>query len=224
MKKIIKSFYFVLILGMFFMFTACSDNDAGSDKVNDTEKTSDKSIYEHGLDLIILMEEMAESEDYLDLMMGNPEINEIVSVVGDWDYTKPKAVYQISFSDETYTTMIDLADVQGLSDTLKDYVISKTQNSVANMINARGGTKILVAASSCMAGKCFVSNEITEDVMYIYTYDNAIPVIITFAVGEDGAVSASGSFIFYEDFKADTAQDIEQSLGLIGVNVEEIKR
>jgi len=120
--------------------------------------------------------------------------------------------------------MIDLADVQGLSDTLKDYVISKTQNSVANMINARGGTKILVAASSCMAGKCFVSNEITEDVMYIYTYDNAIPVIITFAVGEDGAVSASGSFIFYEDFKADTAQDIEQSLGLIGVNVEEIKR
>lgn len=34
--------------------------------------------------------------------------------------------------------------------------------------------------------KSFLSDAISEDVIYIYTYESGFPVIITFSMGDDG--------------------------------------
>lgn len=210
MKKVIKGISLVLTMGIILVLGACSNNTG--------ENNSDKSIYEQGLTLIPFMEEMAESESYLTLHSGGLDLQEVVSRVSNGDYTEPKAVYQIKFSDN----VIEDENINRLSNTLKEFVTSKLQLTVTTQINAAGGQNMMVAGTICTAEKFFVNNNLTEDITYLYTYEDAVPVMVTFIVGEDGAVLASGRFIFYEDFKTDTAESIEQFFTEIGVGVKEI--
>ena len=48
--------------------------------------------------------------------------------------------------------------------------------------------------------------------------------MVTFIAGDDGAVSASGSFIFNENFKTESAEAIEQFFDGISVEVQEIEK
>ena len=110
-----------------------------------------------------------------------------------------------------------------MSDTLKEYVTSRAQATVATQINAAGGASMIAASSVCTAGKTFVNKELKENTVYLYTFESGTPVMVSFLVGEDGAVSASGSFIFNEDFKTDTEEDMEQFFSEFGVEVERIE-
>ncbi len=218
MKKVGKSIFIVLVLGMVLLFGACDNAEKNS---------SDKSLYEHGLDLIALLEEIAESEAYLEIYTNaSSDMYEIISTVAEGDYTDPKAVYQITISDDMLLKILEVAntDINGLSDTLKEYVKSRAQNSIVSIINNTGGAYMVAASSICTAGKTFVSDEQVGNVIYLYTYEDAVPAIVTFREGENGAVSASGSFIFYEDFKTDTEQKIEQFFAELEIEVKEIEK
>lgn len=60
--------------------------------------------------------------------------------------------------------------------------------------------------------------------IYLYTYENAFPVAVTFTVGEDGSVSASGIFVLYEEFTCGSAEEIEAFFSDLGVVVNEVKQ
>jgi len=63
---------------------------------------------------------------------------------------------------------------------------------------------------------------LTENMMYLYTYENAVPAIVTFAAGEDNTVSAGSFFILNESFEADSLQAVEQFFSEVGAVVEEV--
>ena len=159
---------------------------------------SGSEIYKHGLDVVSLMEEMASNEDYIGLMVRSAEVKAILSSLAAGDRTKPKAVYKVGIPDDTRSLLAGLAGVDRLPDRLKEYLQPITLRSVASLINTTFGMDAIAAASICAAEKTFVSGEITEDTAYLYTYEDAAPVYITFVVGEDGAISASGQFIMDE--------------------------
>ena len=81
----------------------------------------------------------------------------------------------------------------------------------------------LAAASVCTSGKTFVSDEISESVIYLYTFDDARPISVTFTCGEDNTVSASGMFMMNDEFPCDSVAEIEEFFGEVGVNVSEVK-
>ncbi len=172
---------------------------------------SDSAIYEHGLDVVSLMEEMASSEDYIGLMVNSPEVKAILSSLADGDRTKPKAVYKISISDDMRSAATELAGVDRLPDRLKEYLQPRMLNSVASLINGKFGMDAIAAASICAVEKTFVSGALTEDTAYLYTYEDAAPVYITFVMGEDGAISASGQFII----DADAVMSAPEEYGLL---------
>ena len=74
----------------------------------------------------------------------------------------------------------------------------------------------------CTAEKLFVSGELTENEIYLYVYENAAPVAVTFMMGEDGAVAARGMFILYEGFEADRLEEMEGVWERFGVWVERV--
>ena len=53
------------------------------------------SLYEQGLEVVSLMEEMANCESYIQLFTGNTEINEIIQNIAEGDYSQPDAVYEV---------------------------------------------------------------------------------------------------------------------------------
>lgn len=152
---------------------------------------------------------------------------DIVEVIRKGDFSEPNAVYKISIPKESFSELIDQNDskeIGELSDTLKDYIHSRMSDTIINRINACGGTKTLAATSILSGERIFVNDELSENVIYLYTYESAVPVAFLFIVGEDGAVLASGRFILYDGFNTDSKQEIEDSFeaGLVDVEVEVI--
>jgi len=188
------------------------------------ESTStDKSLYEQGLDVVSLMAEAAKSEEYVGAYTGNPEIMRIIQNIGSGDYTTPKAVYALSVNETVLLAMLGLENVDSISTELKDNLLSRTLGSLITQINGYAGVNNLAAASVLTLGKSFVDNTLTEDVIYIYTYENTLPVAVTFSVGENGAVSAGGNFIMYEEFMCETVAEVQEFFGEFGAVVTEVE-
>ena len=57
--------------------------------------------------------------------------------------------------------------------------------------------------------KNFRQRNADENVIYLYTFDHAVPIAVTFTVGENKAVSASGVFVMYDLFTCDSADEIK---------------
>lgn len=69
---------------------------------------SGKSLYEHGMDVIALMEEMVGSSSYGSLMSGAAEIEQMRQSLAAGDYAAPQAVYEIEVP-----TMGDISCLRG---------------------------------------------------------------------------------------------------------------
>lgn len=173
---------------------------------------SEKTLYEHGLEVISLMDEMVQSEDYAKLMSSTSEIIEIGNEIAKGDYGEPTAVYRLEVN--TFADWYEMSEkeLSELSDTLRECIEQRYFSTIASQMNSRYGVTELAASSIYTAAKTFVSNDLSEFTTYIYTYAHSYPVMVTFTPGEDGAVRAFGTFILDEDLKADEEQDIDRLL------------
>ncbi len=87
MKKSIRLAALILSAFMLMSFAACGDAPA---------KAEEKSLYDHGLELIALLDEMAESKEYLSLFSANDELMEILAEAAEGDFSKPQAVDRLN--------------------------------------------------------------------------------------------------------------------------------
>lgn len=62
--------------------------------------TSSKTLLEHGLDVIATMDEMADSDEYINFYTASKEMAEIVKDIGKGDHSAPTAVYKITIAKE----------------------------------------------------------------------------------------------------------------------------
>lgn len=212
MKKLIALVLALVI--MVLSLSACSNNESNS-------KT--KSLYAQGLEIVQLMSEMTRTEEYVDIHTGDSEIKTIISDISTGDYSSPKAVYAISISDENLAAMAELDSLENASEELKTFLMNRVLGSLMTQINGMSGVEKLAASSVCTVGKSFVNENATDNVIYLYTYENALPVAVTFTVGEDQAVSASGVFVLYDEFTCGSADEIKAFFIDIIVEVTEVQ-
>ena len=208
-----KAIAFVLILTVILGLAACG----AAKEVKDS-----KSLYSHGLDVISLLSQMTGSENFIGIYTANSEIKDIILALGGHSYETPDAVYAITVPEETLKGMAELSNLEEASEELRNYLTQRVMASLMSQINAMSGVENLAASSVCTVGKSFVSENATENVIYIYVYEDTDPVAVTFTLGEDHTVSASGTFIFYDGFSCGSAAEIQSSFGDIEVIVTEV--
>lgn len=217
MKKSIRNILFsltiVIALIMVFSLSACSNNESNSET---------KSLYAQGLEVVQIMSEMTQTEEYVDIHTGNSGIKTVIQNISAGDYSSPKAVYAISVTDDNLAAMAELNNLDSASEKLKTFLMQRVLGSFMTQINGMSGVENLAAASVCTVGKTFVNENVTEDVIYLYTYENAIPVAVTFTIGEDQAVSASGVFVMYDGFTCGSVDEIKSFFSDITVEVKEV--
>ena len=180
-------------------------------------------LYQQGLDVISLMVEAARCEGYVEINTGDHAVREAIQDIGAGNFTMPKAVYSISVDDETLWNYADWEDYDIASDALRENTKDKILPALFTQFNAMSGAEKLVAASVCAMDKTFVNKNIKKNTIYIYTYDNAMPVAVSFIVGENGAVSAKGSFIMYDEVTYNSVEDIKVIFNGLDVEVKKIK-
>ena len=227
MKKGRNKFIAVLLAtSLTFALTACGGNtengNANSENSTIENNVTNKSLYEQGMEVVALMAEMTRTEEYVQAHTGSPEIMEIVQGIAEGDFSTPKAVYSITAKDEVLFGLLEIDEPEGVSEELKKALLNRTLGSLMTQINGMAGVEKLAASSVCTVGKTFVNEQLTDNVIYLYTFENALPVAVTFTVGEDGAVSAGGNFIMYEDFTCDSIEEIQAFLAEISVEVKEV--
>ena len=190
---------------------------------NNLEHAKTNALYAQGLEVIQIMTEMIQTQEYVDIITGgNNDIRSIAQNISTGDFSNPKAVYAISVDVDNFFALTELNSLNNASDGLKSFFKQRVLGSLMTQVNSMTGTANLATASVFTAGKTFVDENATENVIYLYTYENAVPVAVTFIVGEDHAVSASGVFVMYDGFISYSADEIKFSINsfLSGIDVE----
>lgn len=184
-----------------------------------------KSLKEQGQELVSLMGEMAASGDYVSFYTDADEMRELLSAAGEGDHSSPTAVYSIRFPDSALDGLLALAgldSLDGLSQGLQASIKARVVAALPTQVNAMGGSNVLAAASLCTASKTFLSGEVSENVIYLYVYEDAVPAAVVFLPGEDGTVSATGMLILYDGFQAGGLEKISGQLEQLGAEVGEV--
>lgn len=215
----------ILALTTLLSITACGgevDMSSTSVTTNTTPTSAptatpapEKSLYEHGLDLIAMMDEMIRSDFYLDTMSSSQEIEEKAAELAQGDYTEPEAVYELSVPEfATLLALLDeeMAGFETLSDELQTQLNTRSASSFITQLNAMEGVTSIAASSVFSASKLFVNHEITENTIYLYTFEIGHSVAIVYTPGENHAVNATGFFLMNEDISTESAMDLQSSL------------
>ena len=176
------------------------------------------------MDMVSKMAEMTQSEEYLKLYTDSEQVIEVVKEIAEGDFTEPEAVYSMNIPDESLATLLELGDVEELSVELKDIAKDKLMGSWVTYMNGMSGTLQIVASSVCSMEKTFVNKDVTESVIYIYTFEDATPIGITFLVGEDGAIAAKGFFIMNGELNIESVEELAAFLGDETIEIKEVNK
>ncbi len=218
MKKSFRSIICVVAISMsaimVLSLSGCSKNES---------KPEQKSLYAQGLEVVQLMVEMTQAEEYVDVYTANSEIKTVIQDISSGNYSEPKAVYSLSITEENLAAMAELNNLDNASEGLKDFMMQRVFASLMTQLNGMSGVEKLAASSVCTVGKTFVNENANDDVIYLYTYEDATPVAVTFTVGEDRAVSANGVFVMYDEFTCGSAEEIKSFFNDITVEVAEVQ-
>lgn len=173
-----------------------------------------KSLREHGLDVVSLMEEMVKNDDYGKLFLSSDDLEAIRKKIAGGDYTSPENVYEISIPSfqEVFSYLGEADAIASLPDSLKKYLDSKSSSTLLNQLNAQEGVAPLAVASVYAAGKTFAAGKQKEDTVYLYTFRDGYPIAVSFTSGEDGTMTASGLFLINEAYHGASPEQLESLL------------
>ena len=201
-----KAICAVVLLTLLFSFCGCGEK---------------KSLADHGMDVVELIEEAINSEEYVMIYSASEQITRVIEEVAKGDFSELEAVYSIRIDEDDLLEMADV-NLDDMPEALQKVMKSKMVGSVANMINARSGSEKLATSSIISMGKTFAYKEEVENQIYLYIFEDAMPIMVSFVAGEEGTVSAGGTVIFADDFECDSADDVEDLLRGYDVDVEEV--
>lgn len=187
--------------------------------------TANKALYDHGMDVIALMTELAGNEQYVSVTTGSSDIATIVNEINQGDFSSPKAVYALTFPDTQLDNLAEIESMGDFSPELKKMLRDRSLSTLIAQINSYAGANYLAAVSICSIGKSLIGTTIDNYTVYIYTFENATPVAIIFTPGEANITGASGQFILNNNFTCNSAEELESLFAdwNIEVKVETVK-
>ena len=181
----------------------------------------EKSLYDQGIEIASLMSEMAANPEYTMALTGNSEVLESLQGAAAEDPRSPMAVYEISIREEALLGLLGVESTEGLSEPLKANLTAKSFAAIGPQINAGSGVNQLAAASMCTASLSFLNSGFTGNTIYLYTYKDSAPVLISFSAGQDGIVTATGCFLLGEFVSMESLKSV---FAEFGAEIQEVKK
>jgi len=208
-----RKIFIGLLIGLLLMTILTSCNE------------TTKSLVECGEDVISLMAEMVDSENYRLLYNLPAAYDKTISNLRNGNYSKSSAVYELSISeDDLFESINTNIDKESFSEDLYKNVCSSAYISFASLINQKGGVEAMSISTAFSAQKSFVNKEMDANKVYLYVFENGCPILITFVAGEDGSFRAVGYFIINDTFVTDDEYSIIESCKASGINNVTVKK
>lgn len=210
MKKRTKKLCRGLAAALIICFT-CSCQSGRAEEPQ--REGASSPLYKEGMELISDMHNLANDAVYI--MAASGGFKKHTDVIAECNYDRPQGVYRIAnIYDITGMALYELESEGGaLSDTAVGILRQSSGARFSNLLIARkGGAENLAVSSVLTVSSCFVNSSITEPEVYIYTYTDAYPVIVSFVPGKNGAVSAAASCLFADCFRGADADALKSAV------------
>lgn len=179
-----------------------------------------ESVIDRGDEIVELVSEMVNSDEYINIMLGNVSAYEdLLSEIREVEFSSA-AIYELKVSEDELIELLTAkrGDANKLSKSLQDKLVDGLGSSFASYINLGTSTEKMVMSSVFNASKCFVDKSIKENQYLLYVFESGYSMLISFVPHEDGAVVASGNLILNDRLELDTADQVEASLKFLGIN------
>ena len=181
-----------------------------------------KSLTECGEDVISLMAEMLESEEYKTLYNLPSAYGDQVNMLREGNYSKCIAVYELFISEEE---LLDKTiDKDGLSKELYEYICSSAYVSFASRINQISGVEAMAVSAVFTAQKTYANKDIDTNRIYLFVFENGCPIAVTFVVDENDSLRVVGHFIMNDEFIAEDENSIKESCEALGIHDVTVKK
>lgn len=192
----------------------------------DVTAADNETLYEHGIELGGLLEEMLGSDQYLQLMSGSAEINAVLESYKHADFSEPESVYRVTPSEDVIPILMGMGevDLEDFSEPLREYLERRVISTLPTTINAQGGSSVLAAASICAVSDVWAGAGLEEDCYLLYFYPEACPIMVTFHGGE-GYIDGSAMLLLADNVTEDSLEDVTDLFQQLGIDcdVEELE-
>ncbi len=176
-------------------YTTATSAEATLVAVSSVEHTeeSDDILLNEALSLAQQVDDMARSEQWMQLMSGSDTLLEAArSFAGNRETTE--AVYRLVLTDDDVAQILAQLtneQVPQLDEALMAQFSNRMLSGLASQMNAAVGVEALAAANCLQAASVF-AGDVEDPVVYLLTYADASPILVVFQ-GERGAVQAVAS-------------------------------
>lgn len=190
------------------------------------DTADDAVLYEHGMELAELLDEMLKTPEYFQMMGGSETINGVITPYMQTDFSSPGGAYIITLPENALSTLMSAAevDISGFSDSLREFVERRAFSSLPSILNSRQGAEILAAASILTVSDSWVGKTLSESCYLLLVYPNTCPVIVSFT-GKGGVISGTASLLPGDPINGDTLDavtDLFEYLDLDGMDIREL--
>lgn len=201
---------------------------AGGGQGQQTQTKEKTSLYDRGLAVIQKMDTMAESDSYMEMMGGSPEVLEVVSDMGKGDYSAPEKVWKVTVPEGAIDALFDAYGISldSVPEEIRPDLQQRIVESAPTLVGSQAGISFIAAMSLVTATEYFVDQELTEDTIYFYMYGGTCSGAVVFSVHDEDIVSATGHFVSNEMLGEMEDEDgfgqILAMRGLAGVQISEV--
>lgn len=191
----------------------------------DVTVSGDEALYEHGMELAELLEDMLSTDQYFQLMSSSEEINAVLTPYIRTDFSEPGSVYRITPSEDVIPILMGMGevDLDDFSEPLREFLEHRVISSLPTTINAQGGSSVLAAASICTVSDVWPGEALEEDCYLLYFYPGACPVMAAFC-GGDGYISGSAMPLLADNVTEGSLEEVAELFNRLGIDcdVEEL--
>ena len=166
-------------------------------------------LKESGEEVVALMVEMIESEEYKKLYELPESCVLVVSELCEGDYSELEQVYELVIPVEQL--MDKSLDEDDLSEELYQYACSSALVTFSSRVNQAESIDAVAVSSLFSAQKSFASKKMDESTVYLYVFEDGYPIAVTFVDSGEDAFRAIGYFILNEEFDTDDEDSIRKS-------------
>lgn len=216
----IKKYFAILAISLVLFILLCS--------CSAKSKNTDILLYSKGLELIQKMDIMAESKEYVTIMSASPELEETIKIIGEGNYSEPKAVYKITIPKGTEASLYMGDNVAKVPKVLEEEIERRSIASIPSRINAFSGVKSVAATSLVTLGDSFINDVLKDNVIYVYLYEGEYSAIVSFLPGSENIVNATAAFVINDTLKQITSDSemfewVAEYISIPDCEVEEVK-
>lgn len=153
------------------------------------------------LEVTDALSELIACDAYLEAMSTSQDLRDVIEGWRDLDIDRSQPIYVIplSLSDtETYLKSMagqELA-LDEMPQAVKEYLAGKVGSSIGNIMNARlGGTMVLAAASVVNYTKTYIPEETVENQVWFVPADDTTSLCVSFSNTGNGVLTVTATYV-----------------------------